>query len=175
MLVGALYCVAARGLAQNSSQAVGPPAVPALIFGAGVGLIGSGVFVTDPVDGFPPPGRVQDGVDVRQKIAVTREGRLHNLFAIPIFAGIPAAALTCAGSAARRREYPWAAYSAGSAIGMVGAFMLFGAAFGAARRLSGRGGVFQRSSIATGFGWLTALSLRALRGSRPTRFATPRS
>jgi hypothetical protein len=166
ILVGALYCVAARGLAQNSRQAVGPSAVPALILGAGVGLIGSGVFVTDPVSGFSALERTQDGVDVRQNIEVTREGRLHNLFAIPIFAGIPAAALTCAGSAARRREYPWAAYCAGSAIGMVGAFMLFGAAFGAAPPLSGRGGVFQRISIATGFVWLSALSLRALRRSR---------
>lgn len=163
IFVGALYCVAARGLAQNSTPAVGPAAVPALIFSAGVGLIGSGVFVTDPVDPFPT---ADDGVDLSQRIEVTREGQLHNLFAIPIFAGIPVAALTCAGSAARSREYRWAGYCAGSAVGIVGAFMLFGAA----PRLSGRAGVFQRISIATACAWLSALSLRALRRSRrPTR------
>jgi hypothetical protein len=91
---------------------------------------------------------------------------LHNLCAIPIFAGIPAAALTCAGSAARRREYRWAAYCAGSAVATTGASGLFGAAFdGTAPRLARRGGVFQRISIATGFGWIGALSLRALRAS----------
>ncbi|MGB0091270.1 MAG: DUF998 domain-containing protein [Solirubrobacteraceae bacterium] len=106
MLVGALYCVAAQGLAQSPRRAVGPSVVPALIFGAGVGLIGSGLFVTDPVAGFPPSEHDPDGIDGAPPIVeVTREGRLHNLCAIPTFAGIPAAALTCAGSAARRREY----------------------------------------------------------------------
>ncbi|MGH2872654.1 MAG: DUF998 domain-containing protein, partial [Solirubrobacteraceae bacterium] len=164
VLAGALYCIAGTGLARSSRRAVGPPAVPALILAAGAGLIGSGAFVTDPVDGFPPsePERARDGVDVPPVVEVTREGRLHNLFAIPIFAGIPTAALICAGSATRRREYRWAGYCAGSAVGMVGALVLFGAAFGAAPRLSGRGGVFQRISVATGFGWLSALSLRSL-------------
>lgn len=100
-----------------------------------------------------------------QMVAPTPQGKLHNLCAIPIFAGIPAA-MICAVSAARRGEYRWATYSAGSAIGMTGAFMLFGAAFGGRAGLAGRGGVFQRISVATGFGWLTALSLRALRPAR---------
>jgi hypothetical protein len=133
-----------------------------LIFGVGAGLVGSGLFVTDPVGGFPPSSGDQDGADHTLAIAPTRSGRLHNLCAVPIFAGIPAAALTCAVSGARRREYRWASYSAGSAIVMTGAFGLFGAAFGGAPRLAGRGGVFQRISIVTGFGWLSALSLRAL-------------
>jgi hypothetical protein len=41
---------------------------------------------------------------------------------------------------------------------MTAAFALFGGA----PRLAGHGGVFQRISVATGFGWLSALSLRAL-------------
>jgi hypothetical protein len=87
---------------------------------------------------------------------------LHNLCAIPIFAGIPVAALICAASAARKGKYRWASYSAGSAIAMTGSFVLFGAAFGGAPRLAGQGGAFQRISIAAGFGWLSALSLRTL-------------
>jgi Protein of unknown function (DUF998) len=166
-LVGALYCVAAQGLSHSSRRAVGPSVVPALLFGVGAGLIGSGLFVTDPVAGFPPSERAPDVTDGELSVKTpTREGTLHNLCAIPIFAGIPVAALTCAGSAARGRAYPWAAYCAVSAIGMAGAFALFGAALDGRSRLAGRGGVFQRISIATGFGWLTALSLRALRQSR---------
>ena len=162
IVAGALYCVAARGLAQSPRRAVGPSVVPALVLGIGVGLIGSGVFVTDPVAGFPPSEHAP-GVVRTPARAPTRAGTLHNLCAIPIFAGIPTAALTCAASAALRREYRWAAYCSGSAIGMTGTFMLFGAGFGGAARLAGRAGVFQRVSIATGFGWLSALSLRALR------------
>jgi hypothetical protein len=45
---------------------------------------------------------------------------------------------------------------------MTTAFGLFGAAFGGAPRLAGRGGVFQRVSITAGLGWLSALSLRTL-------------
>ena len=164
MVVGALYCVAADGLAQRPAEAVAPAVVPAIVLAVGVGLIGSGVFVTDPVGGFPPSKQTPDGVS--PPAAPTRAGKLHNLCAIPIFAGIPAAALTCAASAARRREYRWAAYCAGSAIGITGTFVLFAAAFGGAPRLAGHGGVLQRLSVATGFGWVSALSLRALRASR---------
>lgn len=164
MLVGALYCVAARGLAQSQTQEARPAVVPPLVLGAGVGLIGSGAFVTDPVGGYPPCDHAREGFD--SPPVPTPAGRLHNLFAIPIFAGLPAAALASAASAVRRRQYRWAAYCAGSAIGMVGAFVLFGAGLGGVARLSGRAGAFQRVSIATGFGWLSALSLRVLRGSR---------
>ena len=160
MLLGGLYCIGGQGLALSPKRIVGPPVVPALIGAAGAGLIGSGLFVTDPVGGFPPCAHDPAGRDSAPPPS-TRAGRLHDLCAIPIFAGIPVAALTCAGSAARRGEYRWATYSAGSAIVMAGAFVLFGAAFGAANRVAGRGGVFQRISIATGFGWISALSLRA--------------
>jgi hypothetical protein len=161
MVVGALVCVASRGLAQSERRTVGPSVVPALVLGVGVGLIGSGVFVTDPVAGFRPSKLAPDGPPPTPE--VTREGMLHNFCAIPIFAGIPAAALTCAGSAVRRREYRWATDSAGSAIGMISSFVLFGAALGGRPRLARCGGIFQRISIATGFAWLSALSLRASR------------
>jgi hypothetical protein len=49
---------------------------------------------------------------------------------------------------------------------MAGSFMLFGAAFGGKKNLAGTGGIYQRMSIAIGFGWLSALSLRTLRSLR---------
>jgi hypothetical protein len=162
MVVGGLYCVAAHGLARSSSRVVGPALVPALVFAAGVGLIGSGIFVTDPVAGFPPEHASAGAFDAVAPVVPTRGGQLHNLCAIPIFVGLPVAALVGAGSAVRRREYRWAAYCAGSAIGVASACVLFGAAFGGAPALVPRGGLFQRISIAAGFGWLSALSFRAL-------------
>jgi hypothetical protein len=127
-LTGALYCVAAHGLARSPKRTVGPRVVPALIFGVGGGLVGSGLFVTDPVAGFPLSPSEHDDPERTRSIAPTHGGRLHNLCAIPIFAGMPVAALICATSAARTGEYRWASYSAGSAIAMTSASGLFGAA-----------------------------------------------
>lgn len=63
VLVGNLYCLAALGLARSPRRIVGPSVVPALVFAAGAGLIGSGLFVTDPVAGFPPrSAEAPDGV-----------------------------------------------------------------------------------------------------------------
>ena len=165
-LAGALYCVAAHGLARSPRRVVGPRAVPALVFAAGGGLVGSGVFVTDPMSGLPPSPGHRHPAGARRRPVPTRSGRLHTLCAIPVFAGIPAAAVLCAASAARRGGWRWASYSAGSALAMAGAFGATVAAFGGAAPLAGRGGVLQRVSIASGFGWLSALSLRVL-ASKP--------
>lgn len=169
VLAGGLYCTGAAGLARSPRQIIGPPVVPALIFGAGAGLIGSGLFVTDPVAGFPPSAPNPEGVDgPPPRAPATRAGTLHNLCAIPIFIGVPVTALTCAVSAARRSEYRWAVSSAGSAMLMFGTSLLFGAAFDGVPGLAGHGGVFQRISITTGFGWISALSLRAMTCPRST-------
>ena len=136
---------------------------PALVAGVGVGLIGSGMFVTDPVGGSPsrtPGGASLD--DAGSGAAPTLAGRLRNLFAIPVFAGIPVAAMASAATAVRSRDYRWAGCSAALGLAVVGSFVMFGSAFGDESRLSGKGGVFHRLSIACGCGWLTALSLRAL-------------
>ncbi len=167
-LAGVLYLITAFGLRQCSRRTVGPRAVRALVAAAGVGLIGSGLYVTDPVGAFPPAIPGEDGADdsLPAEPAPTRAGRRHNLFAIPIFAGLPVAALASAFGAAQRRNFRWASYSAASGLGMVASFVAFGAAFGPKQRLSGRGGVFQRISIACGFGWITVLSLRVLSSLR---------
>lgn len=168
VVTGSLYLAAASGLARCPRRIVGPRLVPVLVGGVGVGLIGSGVFVTDPVGGFPPPSpdQSESGATAPAKTVPSRSGALHNVFAVPIFAGIPLAGMACAVSSARRKEYRWAGYSAGSSLVMVASFVLFGAAFGDATRLVEKGGLFQRVSIATGFGWLSALSLRAFSRSR---------
>lgn len=168
VLAGALYSCAALGLGRCPRRSVGPRIVPALVAVAGIGLIGSGVFVTDPMGGFPPVTLSEDGSGVAApaEIPLTREGKLHNLCAVPIFAGIPLAGLASAVAAARSRHNRWACYSAVSSIVMVGSFLVMGGAFGGVPRLAGKGGIFQRISVACGFGWLSALSLRALSAQR---------
>jgi hypothetical protein len=61
-------------------------AAPVLIGAAGAGLIGSAVFTTDPVSGYPPG--TPDALT-----QPSRTGTAHNLAAIPVFTGLPAAAL----------------------------------------------------------------------------------
>lgn len=167
-LAGVLYLLAALGLRQCPRRSVGPRAVPALVAAAGVGLIGSGLFVTDPVGEFPPVVPGEDGAEgsIPPEPARTRAGRLHNLSAIPIFAGLPVAALASAFGAVRHGNVRWASYSACSGVGMVASFVAFGAAFGPGQLVTGRGGVFQRICVACGFGWITVLSLRALSALR---------
>jgi len=160
IVTGVLYCAAARGLARCPQRRIDSRVVPELMGAAGAGLIGSGMFVTDPVGGFPA---VIAGEGAHTKTVPSREGILHNWSAIPIFAGIPVAGLASALAAALDHDYGWAFYSVGSSVAMVGSFALFGAAFGGNETLAGRGGLFQRISIGCGFGWLSALSLRALR------------
>jgi len=149
ILAGVLYSSAAAGLARSDRRHVGPSAVPALIAGVGIGLIGSGVFVTDYVGDAAPTRR-------------TGAGLIHDLFGIPVFAGIPIAGVASAAAAVRSRDYRWACYSGGSSTVMVGSFVLMGAAIRGRPGLRGKSGVFQRISIASGFGWLSALSLRGL-------------
>ncbi len=153
VLTGVLYSCAARGLSRCPRRTVYAGAVPALVAAAGIGLIGSGVFVTDPMGGFPPVESSEDGSNhAALDTAPTREGTLHNVCAIPIFAGIPVAGLASAVVAARRRDYGWATFSAASSLLMLCSFVLIGRAFGGMPRFAGKGGLFQRISIASGFG-----------------------
>jgi hypothetical protein len=164
ILAGVLYLCGAEGLGRCDRLRIGPRAVPALVAGVGIGLIGSGLFVTDYVGDLP-----SEGPDVKNRgpadaapTRPTRAGQMHNLCGIPVFAGIPIAGLASAATAVRRRDYRWACYSAGSSTVMAGSFLLVVAAIRGQSRLRGKSGILQRISIATGLGWLSSLSLRGL-------------
>jgi hypothetical protein len=158
-VTGTLFLAGAAGLARAGDPAVGRRAVPALIGAAGAGLIGSAVFPTDPVSGYPPgtPDALTEP---------TRTGTAHNLAAVPVFFGLPAAALACGWRSWRAGQRRFGLYSAGTAVTTLAAIALAGAGFGQSPRLVNLGGLFQRVSIITGFAWVTALSARALRRTR---------
>lgn len=137
--IGALYLLGASGLRQCPRRDAGPRAVPALVAGVGVGLIGSGLFTTDQVGDSPPvsPSADERTKSISPEPTPTRAGKLHNLCAIPIFAGLPVAALVTATRAARSGNVLWAGYSACSSLVMVASFSAFGSAFGRQSRLAG--------------------------------------
>jgi hypothetical protein len=164
ILAGVLYSCAAAGLGRSDRRRIGPRAVPTVIAGVGIGLIGSGLFVTDYVGDLP-----SEGPDVKNPgpadappTRPTRTGQMHNLCGIPVFAGIPIAGLASAATAVRGRDYRWACYSAGSSTVMAGSLLLLGAAIRGQSCLRGKSVVLQRISIAIGLGWLSSLSLRGL-------------
>ena len=87
---------------------------------------------------------------------------MHNLAAVPVFLGLPAAAFTCR----RQRAGPATADSAGTALPPQRPCWQPrhwpGQGANQSPRLVNLAGLFQRASIVTGFGWLTALSAQAL-------------
>lgn len=164
ILIGVLYLIGAVGLGCCHRRRIGPRAVPTLIAAAGIGLISSGLFVTDYVGDLPRegPDEKNRGPTDAAPTRPTREGQIHNLCGIPVFAGIPIAGLASAATAVRSRDNRWACYSAGSSTVMAGSFLLCGAAIRGQSRLRGKSGILQRISIATGLGWLSSLALRGL-------------
>ncbi len=109
-----------------------------------------------PVSGYPPG-------TTGALAHPSRTGTIHTLCAIPVFAGLPAAALIYGWRSRRAGQRGFACYSAGTAVTMLAATVLAGAGFGQSPRLVSLGGLFQRTSVITGFAWLTAVSAQALR------------
>jgi hypothetical protein len=159
-VTGILFLAAAAGLSRADDRVAGTRGVPVLIGAAGAGLIGSAIFPTDPVSGYPPgtPGVPR---------APSRAGTAHNLAAIPVFLGLPAAAAGASWHSFRTGQRGWGLYCAGTAITMPAAMALAAAGFSQSPRLVRLGGLFQRASIVTGFAWLTALSAQALQDTPP--------
>jgi hypothetical protein len=157
-VAGTLSLVGAAGLIRTRDPLPGARLGPALFGGVGLGLLGSAAFSTDPVSGYPPG---TPDTPTEQTTTMT----IHGTAALPIFLGIPAAAFLYARRFHRSDNPTWALYSAATAASMLATAGLPGAGFDQAPRLVNFAGLLQRAAIVTGFGWLTALSTRALRRS----------
>jgi hypothetical protein len=165
VVAGGLCIGFAAGLARTESDPRARFEVP-LIAATGVGLVGAGVFLTDPFNGYPlgTPNRPD---------SVTRAGQLHDLSAALMLIAMPAAQLLQARRHARNGDSGWARYSAGTAATMLAGAALSRAGFAQLPRFVDRAGLFQRVSVIAGFGWGTALAWRRLgadlSGSGPPR------
>lgn len=133
---------------------------PLLIGAAGIGLIGSGIFLTDPVSGYPPgTPAISD---------YTWHGALHDLCAAPTFLGWPAACLIFARRFAGWGQRGWAIYSAASGVLFAALFILTSQALSQTPGLVDIGGLLQRSTVTIGWTWLTLLAIHLLKTSNPT-------
>src|SRR5262249_41806777 len=81
IVTGLLVLAFAIGL-QRALRPSGSVWGPTLVGLAGIGLIGAGIFVTDPLNGYPPGTPL---IPTER----TAHGILHDLFGIPFFLGLP--------------------------------------------------------------------------------------
>ncbi|CAM5246016.1 hypothetical protein GCM10010329_53840 [Streptomyces spiroverticillatus] len=116
-----------------------------------VGILGAGVFRTDPVRGYPSgtPDRVE---------RPSRAGASHDLLSLLAFLALLAACCVYAFSGGPG----WAVYSLGSGVAFAGFMVWSSAAFASSGRSGDFGGLLQRASLAIGCLWLTVLALRTL-------------
>lgn len=151
LMVGAALVACSRGIRSGWEAR--------LLGVAGGGLIGAGIFTTDPVFGYPPAAPLLLDQE-------TRSGRLHNLASLLFFAGVPGACFVSARQAARAGKRPWAAYSLLTSLAMLVTFVLAGAGFTQQSRLTAHAGTIQRLSIGTGLIWVTLRTVGLLRSAR---------
>ena len=130
-----------------------PPQAPALVGLAGIGLIGAGIFVTDPLNGYPPGTPL---IPIRR----TAHGILHDLFGIRFFLGFPFTGFVFAQRFTRRSQRGWAAYSAISGFAMFTVFFFARLSLRPGfEEMAGLFGLFQRITVTIGWAWLTLLAV----------------
>jgi hypothetical protein len=161
VLCGILMVVFAAGLhfALEGRGATWGPIMFALI---GMGLVGAGLFATDPGKGFPPLGQAEPGP--------TLHGHFHDVFSLLVFAGFPAAAFVMAAHFTAYGEHRWAVGTRVCGGVLAVGFVVVLVAFNLEGGLADVAGVIQRVWLAVAFGWLTAVSIDVLQ-----RDATARS
>lgn len=132
----------------------------------GIGLLGAGLFPTDPVSGYPPgtPGLL---------LNPTAHGALHDQFSLAGFLALTMACFVFGHRFASRGERGWAFYSMITGFLFPLGIVLSSAAFSQNANLVAFGGLIQRLTITIGWTWITLLAIHALKpvtesSSRPT-------
>ncbi|MCA1719257.1 MAG: DUF998 domain-containing protein [Actinobacteria bacterium] len=166
IVVGLLMLAFAVGLRRALRSLGGSIWGPLLVGIWAIGLLGAGVFVTDPVSGYPP------GTSDRM-YGYSWHGALHDIFSLAAFVALAAACFVLGRWFSARGERGWAIYSAVTGIVFAVAFVLSSAGFGQAEGLVDLAGLFQRVAVAVGFGWLALLAVHLLRGSSEMPKRTP--
>jgi hypothetical protein len=157
IVAGLLTLAFAVGLWRAPRPRGGSTWGPLLIGAYAIGLLGAGIFVTDPVSGYPPgtPDQLIEYSSV--------QAALHDLFSVPTFVGLPIACFVFARRFTLWGERGWAIYSAVTGVVFLVGFVLASAGFAQAEGLVDFGGLFQRITITVGWLWLTLLAVDLLR------------
>ena len=139
-----------RVIASGPASRWGPVAVGFV----GLGLVISGIFVTDPALGYPP------GTPPGLTPSPSGHGMVHLLGALFVFGGLPIACFIFARRFRAAGDRGWSLYSIASGVGMLAVFVAANAGANGAAGLGDVAGLLQRVSIAIGFAWIAVLAGR---------------
>jgi hypothetical protein len=156
LITGVLLLAFAFGLRHALRALKESTGVPLLIALIGFGLIGAGIFVTDPMNGYPLD---TPNLPLQYSLA----GRLHRFFSAFVFLGLPVACFMFARLFTRYGEGAWAVYSRATGIAFLLAFIVTTAGFAQVNGLANFAGLLQRITLTIGFAWLMLLALYWLR------------
>ena len=116
LLTGAFVVAFAVGLGRALGSGRGATWAPRLIAIYGLGLIGAGIFIADPMNGFPP------GAPAGHPATVSVHGVLHLVAAGVGFLCLVAACFVMARRFAAERRRGWMAYSIVAGVAFLAAF-----------------------------------------------------
>lgn len=151
-VTGALTLAFAIGLWRLLRRPGGSTWMPILIAIMGLGLIGAGAFVTDPMNGYPP-GTVLLSMDY------TFPGRMHRTLSALVFVALPAACFVLARYFGRTDRRGWATYSTATGFAFIALFVITSLGFGQIGGLPAVAGLLQRLTLIVGFAWMTAIAV----------------
>ena len=127
--------------------------VAALLALVGIGLICAGIFITDPVFGFP------ENIPFI-KIPFTLYGKLHTWFSLLVFLGIPVICFMMSKYFNLIKDQGWKYYSIATGIIMLILFLFTGMAFNQLWGWKTIAGLLQRLCVITGFVWISLFSIK---------------
>ena len=120
-----------------------------------MGLIGAGLFVSDPLSGYP------------SGLHTLRENRslfgvLHDMFSAFLFIGYPFAAYKFARIFMKKKEHGWAIYTLVSGFAFICFFIITSIGFGQVAGFVNYGGLFQRITLTILWCWMTLVAIHFL-------------
>lgn len=164
IISGTLLILFAFGLRQAIKSLKGSIWISRLIGAVGLGLVGAGIFSSDPVFGYP----MTEPLAIAQ---FTVHGHLHDFFSVIVFVCLPIVCFKFRNRFNESGDTGWATYSLISGIGMLVAFILAAIGFKQITGLVEVAGIFQRLCLIIGFGWLSLLALHIIKTTDPEYFA----
>ena len=118
----------------------------------GIGLLGAGIFLTDPVSGYPP-----GTPDVL--LNPTAHGAIHDQISLLGFLALTTACFVFSYIFATEGERGWAMYSVVTGVLFPMGIILSSMAFSQNVSLVAFGGLIQRLTVTIGWTWLTLLAI----------------
>ena len=167
IVTGLLTLAFASGLRGALRAMGGSRWAPILVGAVGVGFIGAGMFAPDPLNGYPPG-------TPNLPLARSPSGVLHDLFSMGFFGGLPTACFVLGRRQAAFGDRAWAAYSIGTGLAFIAAFVLTSAGFRQVDGLADVAGLLQRITVIIGLTWMGLLSIHLLRNESREREPVPR-